>query len=196
MTLSDGLHDVPPGKLAAVVTLLEMTAPAPLRGTPLPRGLTFAPMPRELERYRAAIRRVGRDWLWFDRLRLDDAQLGAVLGDADVEISTLTRCDGPEAILELDFRVPGECELRYFGLAPELIGTGAGGYLMDRAIERAWKRPIRRFHVHTCTFDSPRALDFYIRSGFTPYARQVEIADDPRRTGLHPPDAAPQIPLI
>jgi hypothetical protein len=41
------------------------------------------------------------------------------------------RCAGR---LELDFRVPGECELRHFGLAPRFVGTGAGRWLMNRAI--------------------------------------------------------------
>jgi hypothetical protein len=50
--------------------------------------------------------------------------------------------------------------------------------------------------VHTCTLDGPTALNFYIRSGFVPYQRQVETFSDPRLTGLIPRDAAPQIPLI
>jgi hypothetical protein len=46
---------------------------------------------------------------------------------------------------------------------------------MNRAIERAWSRPIRRFWAHTCTLDHPSALGFYKRSGFRPFRRQVEI---------------------
>ena len=62
----------------------------------------------------------------------------------------------------------------------EAIGQGFGRVLMDEAIRRAWAKPIERFWVHTCTFDSPLALPFYIRSGFTPYLRMVEVHDDPR----------------
>jgi hypothetical protein len=67
---------------------------------------------------------------------------------------------------------------------------------MDHAIERAWRKPIRCFWVHTCTFDHPGAISFYIRSGFEPFKRQIEIADDPRLTSGYPPEAAPHIPVI
>jgi hypothetical protein len=35
-----------------------------------------------------------------------------------------------------------------------------------------------------------------VRSGFTPYQRFVEVADDPRITGALPPTAAPDVPLL
>jgi GNAT superfamily N-acetyltransferase len=84
----------------------------------------------------------------------------------------------------------------YFGLTPALIGTGAGRYLMNHAITTAWTRPIKRFHVHTCTIDSPQALSFYMRSGFVAYARQIEVADDPRLIGMLERDAGPGVPII
>ena len=99
-------------------------------------------------------------------------------------------------LLELDFRTPHECELSFFGLTLPLLGTGAGRWLMNRAIERAWSRPIRRFWVHTCTFDHQDALAFYLRSGFRPFRLEIEYADDPRVTGLLPRSAAPHVPLI
>jgi hypothetical protein len=67
---------------------------------------------------------------------------------------------------------------------------------MNEAVTRAWARPITRFWVHTCTHDHPGALAFYVRSGFTPYQRMVEVHDDPRLQGLLPEAAAPHIPLI
>jgi GNAT superfamily N-acetyltransferase len=196
MRLDDGYHDLPRGKLAMVVTHLQMKARTPLRNVQQPEGTEFEPLPRDPGVYRDVMRRVGQDWLWFGRLELDDLALCAIIESEAVDIWTL-RCDGrPEAILELDFRTPGECELAYFGVTPLLIGTGAGAWLMDRTIELAWAQDIARLHVHTCTLDSPQALEFYVRSGFTPYKRQIEIADDPRRRGLYPETAAPQIPLL
>jgi hypothetical protein len=50
--------------------------------------------------------------------------------------------------------------------------------------------------VHTCSDDHPAALSFYMRSGFSPYARMIEIQADPRLTGHLPPGAAPHVPLI
>ena len=67
---------------------------------------------------------------------------------------------------------------------------------MNRAIARAWSRPVRRFWVHTCTFDHPDALSFYLRSGFRAFRREIEISDDPRLTGAMPRNATPHIPII
>jgi hypothetical protein len=194
--IGEGLHEVPPGCVAMVVTHLEMKAPARLRGAPLPEGLTFRAVAPDLAWYRDIFDRVGRDWLWFGRRQLPDAALTAILEDPGVRLFTLEKAGRAEALLELDFRQENECELAYFGLTDALIGSGAGGFLMDRAIEGAWQEGIRRFHVHTCTLDSPQALNFYIRSGFTPYRRQVEVAEDPRLAGLLPEGSAPQVPLI
>ena len=195
--LTDGLHDVPRGKVAMVVTHLEMHAPAPTRPQPLPKGLTFRQLQPDLAWYRDIFSRVGAlDWLWYGRLKMADTDLSAILADPKVAFYTLTRDGRDEAILELDFRQEGQCELAYFGLTSELIGTGAGRFLMNEAIRLAWMQPITRFHVHTCTIDSHLALSFYIRSGFTPYRRQVEIDDDPRLIGLLPEAAAPHVPII
>jgi GNAT superfamily N-acetyltransferase len=106
-------------------------------------------------------------------------------------------CEGDEAgLLELDFRHADECEVSFFGLAPEFIGAGAGRWLMNQALERAWSRPLRRLWIHTCTLDHPSALAFYLRSGFQAYRRQIETVPDPRLTGLLPRTAAPHVPLI
>lgn len=195
MTLSDGFHDVPPGKLAMVVTYLEMTAPQ-LRGAPCPDDVTFGPLEPDIDAYRDLFRRVGEDWLWYGRLGLDDDTLRAILKHPRVELYTLRMSGQAEALLELDFREDGACELAYFGLTSALIGAGAGAFLMDRAIERAFEGGATRFHLHTCTIDSPQALGFYIRSGFTPTRRAVEIANDPRRLGIYPAKAGQVTPLI
>lgn len=197
MLLPDGYHDVPAGRLAAVVTYLEMSArPAPRaeRGD-APWTLRLVDSP-SLAWYREIFRQVGTDWLWSSRLELSDVELGEIIGDPRIEVHALVRDGRDEGLLELDFREPGECELGFFGVTPALVGQGAGRWLMNRAIARVWSRPVTRFWLHTCSLDSPDALDFYRRSGFTPYASKVEVYPDPRLTGVLPRDAAPQIPLI
>ena len=99
-------------------------------------------------------------------------------------------------LLELDFRIPNECEISFFGVTAPFIGTGAARWLMNEALARAWSRPVRRVWIHTCTLDHPAALAFYQRTGFRPFARQIEIVDDPRLTGVLPRTAAPQVPII
>ena len=195
--LADGFHDVPAGKVADIVTSLEMFARPALR--PEVEGpawtLNRLTAPDEAE-YLALYSRVGRDWLWFTRLAMPRDELRAAIGDPRVEVYRLAAPGGEVGILELDFREAQTCELVYFGVSRGLVGGGAARWLMNRAIERAWSRPINRFWVHTCTLDHPNAPTFYQRSGFKAFRRQVEIADDPRLAGLSPMDAAPHVPVI
>ena len=195
--LPPGYSAVPPGHVAAVVTSLEMSSRPPLRPAQLfPPGFALQPLERTIEAYRKLYRAVGTDWLWFSRLVMPDAQLQALLDDPQVEFLVL-RNEGRDAgILELDFREAGTCELAFFGLAPEAVGTGVGRSLMNEAIALAWSRPITRFWVHTCTLDHPAALDFYRRSGFEPYAFQVEVFADPRLSGALPRDCSRHVPLL
>jgi GNAT superfamily N-acetyltransferase len=197
MPLPNGYSEVAPGKLAAVVTCLEMRARPTLRPGRTDPPWQIRPVGRpDAAWYRDLFARVGADWLWFSRLVMPPSDLEAIIRDPRVEVHALRYHDRDEGLLELDFREDGDCELAFFGLTTALVGQGAGRALMNLAIERAWSRPIRRLWVHTCTLDHPDALQFYIRSGFVPYARRVEVADDPRVTGLAPRTAAPQLPLI
>jgi GNAT superfamily N-acetyltransferase len=197
MILTDGFSDVAPGKVATVVTCLEMLERVPVRAerNAAPGRLHRVQRP-EAAWYRELFAHVGVDWLWFSRLAMPVSELEKIIRHPDVEIYALEHAGRDEGLLELDFRTPGECELAFYGLSAALLGQGAGRWLMNRAIERAWARPIRRFWVHTCTLDHPGALGFYLRSEFKPYARRVEVADDPRLIGLAPRSSAPHVPII
>ncbi|WP_282061576.1 GNAT family N-acetyltransferase [Roseobacter litoralis] len=195
--LGDGFHTIPAGKVAMIVTYLEMRQQVPITERPLPPNLTFRRVEADPLWFRDVFKRVGSlNWLWYGRLKLNDTDLTAILQDPKVEHYTLTKDGTDEALLELDFREDGVCELAYFGLTPALIGTGAGRCLMNEAITRAWIRPISLLHVHTCTLDSPQALHFYRRSGFTPVRQEVEIDDDPRIAGILPRNASPNVPIF
>lgn len=196
MILPDGYSDVPAGKIAAVVTHLEMTAPPARRDDP-PGNWTLRKVDAPaLPWYRDLFRRVGEDWLWFSRARMTDAELAAIIHAAGIEVYALVLDGSDEGLLELDFREPGQCELVYFGVTAKLIGTGAARFLMNRALERAWSRDVRRVWVHTCTLDHPSAVAFYQRSGFRAFRRQIEVADDPRLDGTAPRTAAKHVPII
>lgn len=194
-----GYTDLPAGKVATIVTYLEM------RARPLARRAERPDLSLErIERpdpaaYRALFRRIGDDWLWFGRLTMGDQDLAAVLTRPGYEVyfCRKARESAPVGLLELDFTDPAEVELAYFGLVAEEIGNGAGRWLMNEALSRVWSRPqTRRLFVHTCTADSPQALGFYRASGFTPYKRAIEIADDPRLAGVLPREAAGHVPVI
>ena len=193
----NGYYDLPPGKIASLVTYLEMTAPPAPRSAPDRPELSLRRVERpDLAWYRDLFRRIGTDWLWFGRLVMPDDEVRAILGHSEVEVYALARDGRDEGLLELDWREPPDIELAYFGVTPELTGQGAGRWLMDRALELAWRHRPRRFWVHTCTLDHPGALAFYVRSGFRPYRRAVEVADDPRLLGLAPRESARWLPLI
>lgn len=197
MTLSNGFFDVPAGKVAAVVTYLEMLQKPPPRQGSSSDSWRLEPVNfPDLDKYRALFRLVGQDWLWFSRLYLDDDELAEILNHPLYETYKFVVDGQPQGLLELDYRTENECEIAFIGLAGEIIGKGAGRWLMNKTLDLAWSRPIRRLWLHTCTFDHPRAVQFYVRSGFRPYRRQIEITADPRLDGLMPITVAPHVPLI
>lgn len=196
MLLPDGYSDIPDGKIAAVVTHLEMTARPPLRDESPGAWRLRKVEPPALGWYRDLYRRVGEEWLWFTRTGLEDSDLASRIHAPGVELYGLVVDGHDEGLLELDFSEPGNCELLYFGVTAKLIGTGATRFLMNRALEIAWSRDVSRVWVHTCTFDHPSAVAFYQRSGFRAFRRQIEVADDPRLNGMAPRDAARHVPVI
>jgi GNAT superfamily N-acetyltransferase len=184
------------GELAAVVTYLEMRerpAIEPPRSTlDLKRITNPAP-----GRYRELFRLVGSPWLWFSRLVMDDAKLGAIIQHPNVELFAVQDGNSRDVgMLELDFRQSGECELAFVGLIPELSGLGHGRWLLEEAVRRGWRDGVKRVHVHTCSLDHPAALAAYRRAGFIPYKRAIERFPDPRLLGILSADCAPQVPLL
>ena len=196
-TARNGYTELPPGKLAAAVVYLEQRRPPAPRPDPAVGDVALDRLTdADLDRYLALFAAVGEPWLWFGRRILPRAALAAILADPAVEAHALTRDGVDVGLVELDGRTAGEIELAYFGLVPAALGGGLGRWAMNRALEMAWARRPDRVFVHTCSLDHPGALAFYVRSGFVPCARAVEIADDPRLTGHLPRTAAPHVPLI
>jgi GNAT superfamily N-acetyltransferase len=197
MKIPDGYTELPPGKIASVVTYLEMRS-RPKRAA-VPRDAAWflrqihAP---DLDLYRRLFRTIGERWLWFSRLRMDDETLRKSIDHPAVDLFVLEIEGKEKGLLELDRRHMPEIELAFIGLSADAIGKGAGHFLLDQAIDLAWAHHPTRFVVHTCTLDHPRALEFYIRSGFVPYKRAIEIADDPRIDGTLSKDAVPWIPIL
>ncbi|HEV3152598.1 MAG TPA: GNAT family N-acetyltransferase [Candidatus Baltobacteraceae bacterium] len=196
MSLADGYIDLPPGKIANVVTCLEMRSKPERRDEPQAVCSVRRVESPDPQWYRTLFRGVGEPYLWTSRLVMSDEELLGVIRDPRVEIYAVEVDRTDAGLLELDFRTPGECELTFFGVMPDVVGRGIGRRLMNHAIDFAWSHPIERFWVHTCTLDHPSAIPFYIRSGFVPYKRQIEISDDPRVLGVLPKSAAPQVPVL
>lgn len=192
----NGYTDLPDGKIAAVVTYLQMRRPPGSATVAAPPGWSLERMTGDVARYRALFSRIGEPWLWFSRAIMPDEELKAIIGHPRVEAYALTGGAVDIGLLELDFRPAGEAELAFLGLVPGTIGQGAGHFLVEEAIRRAFEKPIERLFVHTCSLDHPGALAFYRRAGFEPYKRAIEVSDDPRLAGHLPPQAGPHAPIL
>jgi GNAT superfamily N-acetyltransferase len=191
------LTHVPDDQIAAIVTSLEMTTrPAPRLVPDSRLRLVRWPQPSP-DKYRALFSRIGARWMWFSRAIMPDNELQAIIGNPGIEVYAVIDPAGIEVgMLELDFRDAATCEISFFGLIPELNGSGHGRWLMAQTLLRAWRSDITRVWVHTCTLDHPSALNFYRAQGFTAFRREIETFSDPRATGHMPTDTAPQIPLL
>jgi ribosomal protein S18 acetylase RimI-like enzyme len=193
--LLDGYTDLPRGKIANVVTFLELRK-APPPSLPVP-GLSTRLVPNPgIAWYRALYTRIGQDWLWFSRAVMPDAKLAAILENPDTQTVALERDGEAIGLAELDFSVPDTVEIVTFGVVPEAIGTGAARALMTTVLALSFTSGARRVWLHTCTFDHPNALGFYRRQGFRAYKFAIEVSNDPRATGHLPRTAAPHIPLL
>ena len=167
------------GAALVTVTYLEMTSPDQRSAVPAwgePITIQRAERPT-VSFYRYLYDTVGADWDWYERRRLSDEALAAIVHDDAVEVYVLYVRGVPAGYVELDRRVDGEVEIAYFGLMPDYIGRGLGPALLGWALERAWSYGPRRVWLHTCSLDHPKALAVYRRAGFEVYDREVLSVD-------------------
>lgn len=185
------------GRFRSVVTYLEMLQP-PGGAAPAPphRGVDLRQWHEpDVDDYLALFHRVGDRWLWHGRLTRDRAAIADLVNAADYAVWRLW-VDGEVAgLCELDRSRPGEVKIEYFGLVPEYIGHGLGGYFLRAMLHEAWRGEVRRVWLHTCTEDHPGALAVYQGAGFRPYHEEAEWIRDPRLVGLLPRDAGPHVPI-
>jgi ribosomal protein S18 acetylase RimI-like enzyme len=193
--LLDGYTDLPPGKIANVVTFFEWSGTA----APPARRADFEV--RAVERpsvpwFRGLYREIGERWLWFSAAVTPDDKLSAMIGDPEAEILAISRAGRDVGMAQLDFGKAGEAEIVTFGVVEAAIGTGAAYHLMEHTLARASARGVDRVWLHTCTFDHPNAIGFYQRCGFTAWKFAIEVSDDPRATGALPESAGPHVPFL
>jgi len=195
--MQNGYHDLPPGKLANVVTYLELRRPQPMPPAPTASDFAVRQVTQpDTDWYRHIFRAIGEPWLWFSRLRLTDAELRATLHDPAIDIYVLSHTGVDCGLLEFDRRHMPDIEIAFFGVIPEMTGKGAGRALLQHCLPLAWQHQPARIWLHTCTFDHPAALPFYLKFGFVPYKRAIEIAADPRLTDDLPRTAGPHVPIL
>lgn len=191
-----GYTDLPPGKIANVVTYLTLDAAPPAIPDERP-DLRLAHIAEpSVRRYRALVSRIGDRWLWTSRAASTDAELLATLTKPGNALHVLLKDDAEIGIIELHADGDSAIEVNLFGVVEEATGTGAGRWMMLAALRQAFRPPVQRVWLHTCTFDHPAALPFYRGIGFRPWKFAIEVDDDPRLSGLMPETAGPHVPLL
>lgn len=193
----DDYTDLPPGKIANVVTYLEISAPPAGPVAPAPGEMAVRHIARpDPQWYRDRFREIGEAWLWSSVTLMADDALARRLADPAVEVHALQAGGETIGLVDLDRRRAGAVEIAIFGVVPKAVGTGAARYLMDAALRHAFRPDVSRVWLHTCTFDHPAAIRFYLKAGFRAYKYAIEVMDDPRLSGFLPATAAPHVPVI
>ncbi|SMF04915.1 Ribosomal protein S18 acetylase RimI [Tistlia consotensis] len=185
-----GPQPVEPATLKVTVTYLEMTEPPRPEPAHPPSNRRIALLRAQkptLKFYRFLYDAVGEDWTWWERRIIPDERLAAYLQDERVEVYVLYVEGQPAGFFELDGREAGRIDLGMFGLMPQFVGQGLGGWFLQAAVETAWERKPARVTVNTCTLDHPRALPLYQKAGFTPVRQEAKTIVDPRSIGILPP---------
>lgn len=162
--------------LETTVTWLEMATP-PVPRAHLPVGVRAALMRAErtpLHFYRYLMDRTGRPWHWVYRLRLDDADLSAVVHAETTDIDVLYLDGAPAGFFEIDRSQADVTDLAYFGLMGHAISRGLGRWFLEAAVEAAWADSPGKVTVKTCTLDHPAALPLYQKVGFVPVRQTQE----------------------
>ena len=136
-----------------------------------------------LHYYRYLFDVIGAPWHWVSRRYMDDQALQDIIHDPDVYLYILHYNGAPCGMGEIDARkekaghAPGDIELKFFGLIPEVTGTGLGRWFLYNVIDLAWTLNPARLILETCSADHPAALPLYQKMGFSVYDRGTGVIE-------------------
>ncbi len=164
--------------LDELLTFLEMTDPRQLCPAAVVNGMVMAEITGDVRTVRDLQERVAASHNWI------------ILGQPDDQWARQLRVEGhrhwefryhdePIGVLELAVRA-GEVEIVAFGLVPEHIGQGLGGWALTLATRAAWHvaAVVDRVWLYTSELDHDHALPNYRRRGFTVTGRRRRRRDD------------------
>lgn len=168
-------------KTKVIVTHLEITSLDQLHAAkPVPGfsvRLVFPPVPGFNRR---CYETIGKEWHWRDRLKWSDDDWARWLSTPGVRTWEFLFEGRPGAgYAELATDPAGSTEIVYFGVMPEYRGRGMGGAALTQIVEVAWSLPSTRVWLHTCTFDSPKAIVNYEARGFKRFKVVEEFRELP-----------------
>lgn len=122
---------------------------------------------------------VGRAWRWTDRLSWPYSKWLAHLERPEVEIRIAYLHGVIAGYVELERQPGNSVEIAYLGLLRQFMGRGIGGLLLSDTVERAFSTGARRVWLHTCSLDSPRAMENYRARGFKLFNEETTLKDIP-----------------
>ena len=162
--------------MSVVTYSLEMLNVNALNEKPKPQDLTVVEAEvKEFRFNRYLYQLVGESWGWTDKLEHSDEQWQEYANSESLRPWVGYYQGSIAGYFELKTQTAGNVELAYFGLAPQFIGKGLGGYLLSKAIKSAWSMEgVKRVWVHTCSLDHPSALANYQARGFEIYAKTTD----------------------
>ena len=127
---------------------------------------------------------VGLPWQWYSRLKWSEEQWNQYFTEFKSNLYLGLQGNKIIGYVELTHHKDNSIEIMFFGLFPQMIGSGLGGMLLSHAIRQAWSFQPDRIWVHTCSLDGPGALQNYLSRGFSIYKEIVEQEDVPSREEL------------
>ncbi len=168
---------------SVTVTHMEMKSPSALRPKRLDRpGLVTVkisrPMP-ELNRFFYSA--VGGAWYWIDRLGWTYADWLKYLDRPEMATWMITEHGTPAGYFELEKQSDDDVEIVYFGLLPQFLEAGIGGWALTECVEKAWAMGAQRVWVHTCNLDHPRAIANYLARGFQVFKTETKSEELPAK---------------
>ncbi|RFU36702.1 GNAT family N-acetyltransferase [Actinomadura logoneensis] len=148
-----------------IVTYVEMTSRDQLVPAPPVPGLALKPLGLESPLLADVHTRVGTPYGWRSATRTRQEWTA---GYQSRTFCLLSFEDDPAGVVSYDLHPGDDVEIAAFGLLPEFVGKGIGGYALTLGIQQAWELvpEVSRVWLHTSTLDHPRALPNYHRRGF------------------------------
>jgi GNAT superfamily N-acetyltransferase len=127
----------------------------------------------DLVDYRIFYHAIGGEWKWANRLIINYSELDKLLSEESREVYYVYESNVRIGYFELDLSKV-EVELVYFGLLKPYLSKGYGKKMMNYILKRLQTIKQQTIILHTCSNDSPEALDFYQKMKFVIYDNRTE----------------------
>ncbi|GGN12924.1 GNAT superfamily N-acetyltransferase [Actinoplanes campanulatus] len=158
-----------------IVTYVEMTGSDQLaRAEPAP-GLALETLDRDSPLVVDLQVKIGSPYGWKCADRTDQQWAAWYAEHPDRLFRLLTFHGEPAGLVAYDLHPGDGVEIETFGLVPDFVGRGLGGYALTLALEQAWKLAptVTRVWLHTSSLDHPHALRNYHRRGLRTFKTEA-----------------------